>query len=190
MLSDSWWVESTAERPTLIRLSDRQVIRRKDLNLSFIAPVGYIILMSKQASSMNKYEQLWSQRSPSAFPLLPLFMFTSASLRRGDPWPLPICQKSEIIACFRAGSVNQVAGISRVKAGQKFEASSESSVFMFILTATVGRNLFCLDQCDTVLSSDRSQRGQELDKERKMWTNVCPATSYSLALICFVTQEH
>lgn len=56
---------------------------------------------------------------------------------------------------------------------------SESSVFMFILTATVGRDLFCLDQSDTVSSSRRSKRSQELDKEWNIWTNVCPATSYS-----------
>lgn len=50
---------------------------------------------------------------------------------------------------------------------------------MFILTATVGRDLFCLDQSDTVSSSRRSKRSQELDKEWNIWTNVCPATSYS-----------
>lgn len=63
-----------------------------------------------KTSQPHVYEQLQSHRSHSTFPLLPLFMFTSASPRLKDPWPLPICQKSEF-------SVTQVAGISKGEAG-------------------------------------------------------------------------
>lgn len=48
---------------------------------------------------------------------------------------------------------------------RELEALSESSVFMFALTETVGRNLFCLDQCDIVSSSRWGKHSQELDRE-------------------------
>lgn len=145
--------------------------------------------------SMNSSDP--SGRSPH-FPFSLLFTFTSATPWLRDPWPLLICQKSGIIACFRGGSVNrrsQEPPEERLDNDGKFKASSESSVFMFVLTATVGRNLFCLDQCDTLSSSHRSRCSHELDKEWNISTNVCPATSYSVwtvvtSLICFVTQDH
>lgn len=62
----------------------------------------------------------------------------------------------------------------------KSEASAPTSVFMVILRATVGRNLFCLDQSDTVSSSNRNRRSQDLDKEWNVPTDVCPATSSSV----------
>lgn len=72
--------------------------------------------------------------------------------------------------------MNQACTKERRDQGGKFEASSESSVFMFILTAAVGRNLFCLDERATVSSSHGDRRSQELDKEWNIWTNVCPAS--------------
>lgn len=59
--------------------------------------------------SVNTREQRErrSKRRPS-----PLALFTSPlSLTHADWRCLPVCQKSEIMACFRAGGVNQVAGI-------------------------------------------------------------------------------
>lgn len=63
------WVEPTLESPTLIRLSDRQVIRHKILICVFIAAVDYIIQMSKQASSTNK-NCSDPRGHPLSFPLL------------------------------------------------------------------------------------------------------------------------
>lgn len=77
----------------------------------------------------------------------------------------------------------------------KCEASDESSMFSFIVAVTVGRNLFCLDQCDTLSSSHWRRRSQELDKEWNIWTNVCLASSCSVwtvvtSLVWIVTQDY
>lgn len=133
--------------------------------------------MSKQSSSTS--ESLNSstpkQGSPSAFPPSP-FVYIHLCDSETRDLLLPVCQNSGFIACFRRRPcLNQVTGIfqgrGRPDDTGKFQAPSESPVFMFILTATVGRNLFCLDPCDTVSSSHRSKRSQELDKEWNIWTS-------------------
>lgn len=83
----------------------------------------------------------------------------------------------------------------RMNSAGKCEASDESSMFSFIVAATVGRNLFCLDQCDTLSSSHWSRCSQELDKEWNIRTNVCLASSCSVwtvvtSLVWIVTQDY
>lgn len=152
----------------------------EDLNLCFIAAVGCITLMSKQSSSINKSMNSSDPRGRS--PHFPSFLCLCSPLWLRDPWSLPICKKSEIIFFFfffrrqcEPGCRNfQGRGLTTP---ESLKHLVRVLCLCYILTATVGRNLFCLDHCDTVSSSHKSKLGQELDKEWNIWTNVCPATS-------------
>lgn len=135
---------------------------------------GYIIMMSKQASRMCMNNFNPTGRTPH-FPF---------SLCLCSPLPLRDLKTHDLYPSAKSQNLvwprSQEFPKERLDRAGKFEASDESSVFMFILTATVGRNLFCLDQGDTLSSSHRCRRSQELDKEWNIWTNVCPATSSSV----------
>lgn len=129
--------------------------------------------MSKQAGRSNKKMKRIYRRSESTFPqcdfvYIHLSGFTALRAATSDP---PPSQKP--------GRVSKNPAFSDSWAG-KSEASAATSVFMFIVTATVGRNLFCLDQSDTVSSSHRNRRSRDLDKEWNVPTDVRPATSSSL----------
>lgn len=83
-----------------------------DLNLYFMA-LSYIMLLSKQ-TRQHEWEQLRASKQTSlfTFPCLPLvYIHLCLSPRLRDPWPLPICQNSEIMACFqRRRTLKQVTG--------------------------------------------------------------------------------
>lgn len=133
--------------------------------------------MSKQAGRTNKRMKSIYRRSESTFPqrdfvYIHLWGFTAlrAATSALRPPPPPQSQKPRRVLKNPACS-DSWAG--------KSEASAATPVFMFIATATVGRNLFCLDQSDTGSSSHRNRRSRDLDKEWNVPTDVRPATSSS-----------
>lgn len=142
------------ESPTLIRLSDGQVIRRKILIcVLLLLCVTSHWCQNKAATWIQAWTAPIPSRRYSHNPHSPSFFFHFVYVHL---WltvtRLPKVRDHGMFQ--KTAGRRDFHGRRPVNAG-KFEASSESSVFMFILTATVGRNLFCLDQCDTVSSSHR-----------------------------------
>lgn len=123
--------------------------------------------MSKQAGRTNKKMQSIYLRSESTFPPCDFVYIHLSGFTALGAATSALRQKPRRVLRNPACS-------------DSWAGKSEASVFMFIVTATVGRNLFCLDQSDTGSSSHRNRHSRDLDKEWNVPTDVPPATSSSL----------
>lgn len=130
--------------------------------------------MSKQASRTNKSRKGLYRRSESTFRPADLFTFAFCAftaLRAATYGLRPRVGRRSAFSGIQAHGLNDAG---------KSESLAPTSEFMVVLTATEGRNLFCLDPSDTVSSSHRNRRGQGLDKEWNVPIDACPAASSSV----------